>query len=790
MLHKILVLFCISCLLLTIAGPAAAKTSLKVLDVPAVSADSTTALGTIVLKEDYAKSIDEGDWVAISLPSFVEIKQLSVWFPGGTSSSYWPSVADATYDIDYTKYDLGDEISDEILSDSSGISLWKEGENTFSLKVNKIDDTNRKKLTSTFRCYINFDSVKIKALPPEESGKIEVTLDAPSGSGFSSDKETVANVLTGKSMATSETPKTITDTGGSIANITIKENVFSALEKNDDFKKQDTVKLVLAPGFTWQTVKLLPGWGWQPNDIGYEIGEDTSGRSVLYLQIKNETTNDTEEGRLIISGTVTVDETIARPGKVEVSYEGTNPGVEPAVLTVAEYSVPGASVSGKTTTDVIAGHTNQRLGEFTISEGMAGDLAEGRTITLTLPEGAKWNSYPTVRREAGDGELQGPVPLGDDGRKIKFTVSRAGSEKTVFRFKYATVDLALDAPAQVEVTVSGSAGTKGTVTVARVQTPVTVNTENAKVHLGMQGQPGGEITITENTPGAIRAMDAGGAATAIKLELPRGVTFDQKPVVEVASGDLILKKSGITLEQGNRTLVIPIDISSVTPVDKPTEESTEQADDSAGNEQEKSDSSTQEKVTGNSTETQGSTIKISDILLTLNRTVPEGTLDLEVSGSALNETENLFSDALNKLEIPFALCDTPAPTRVKTTATFNIGSKIYKIGDAEQEMDVAPYIKDGRTYGPIRYIAYALGLSDDDIKYDAASRTVTLFRDERVAQLKVGKPGVFIQGVEIATDVAPEIVDPGRVMLPYRWVAVALGAHVTWQPEIQQVIIN
>ena len=64
-----------------------------------------------------------------------------------------------------------------------------------------------------------------------------------------------------------------------------------------------------------------------------------------------------------------------------------------------------------------------------------------------------------------------------------------------------------------------------------------------------------------------------------------------------------------------------------------------------------------------------------------------------------------------------------------------------------------------------------------------------MMQEKRVVQFKVGKPGVFVQGTEIPIDVAPEIIEPGRVMLPYRWVGFALGASVSWDEESRQVLV-
>ncbi|MEW6425535.1 MAG: stalk domain-containing protein [Bacillota bacterium] len=747
-----LLIYCLAISLIFTGGrPASAYTSEKVLSVPTVNADSTTSLGTLLLKEEYARSIKNGDCLSISLPSYVELQNISVYFLN--SSSYVPylknsTVTDATYKVNYSNYYNS---PGTVIDLAPGTRLLVEDKNRFSLQITEdLGDIYTKygaSSTATFRCYVYFDSVKIKASAPE-GGEVKATLDGTGG--FSSSVQTVAKIASssGGTTAAADEPQDITDRGGRIATITISENVAGALKKNDtDCKNKNTVKLVLPAGFSWGTVTLLPGWGFTAGDVDYTVGVDTSGYSVLYLKVNTETTR---QGRLTILGNVTVDESIARAGKVEVSYEGTNPGVSPAVLTVANYSVPGCSLKEKTTTEVIAGHVNQPLGEFTIAEGMAGDLAEGRTITLTLPDGVKWHTYPTARRESGDCVLGAAAPVGDDGRVIRYAVTGAGSDKSVFCFKYATVDLAVCAPEQVEIAVGGSAGAKGKVAVGYVIAPVKLSAGKTTVSAGVQSQPGGEVTISEEMPGALRAKDAAGAGALLKLTLPAGATFDRIPQVEVSEGDLILDKTDLRLEQEDRALVIPVEKSSSVP----------------------------------------STIRVSGVSLNLNRMVPEGDIKLDVGGTALSETIALFSDDLNKLEVTLASCITPAPGEKKTGAVFTIGSTSYEIGGKKQEMDVAPYIKENRTYGPVRYIANALGLRDQDIFWEETTQTVTLMRGKRVAQLKVGRASILIQGVEMPIDVAPELVDPGRVMLPYRWVAFALGASVSWNEEKQQVTIH
>ena len=103
-------------------------------------------------------------------------------------------------------------------------------------------------------------------------------------------------------------------------------------------------------------------------------------------------------------------------------------------------------------------------------------------------------------------------------------------------------------------------------------------------------------------------------------------------------------------------------------------------------------------------------------------------------------------------------------------------------------MDVAPYVKDGRTYVPVRYLAYSLGVSEEDIVWTQASQQVTITLNDKLLILAIGSNVMLVNGEEVIMDVAPEAVD-GRTMLPARWIAEALGATVEWDASLNQAII-
>jgi hypothetical protein len=109
------------------------------------------------------------------------------------------------------------------------------------------------------------------------------------------------------------------------------------------------------------------------------------------------------------------------------------------------------------------------------------------------------------------------------------------------------------------------------------------------------------------------------------------------------------------------------------------------------------------------------------------------------------------------------------------------------------EMDVAPEIIGDRTFVPVRFLAYSLGVPEEGIQWDGAKQLVTITTKDITIQLTIGSFIGTVNGEPIEMDAAPyikEIDTGGRTMLPARWVAEPLGATVTWDETAQQVLIE
>lgn len=104
-------------------------------------------------------------------------------------------------------------------------------------------------------------------------------------------------------------------------------------------------------------------------------------------------------------------------------------------------------------------------------------------------------------------------------------------------------------------------------------------------------------------------------------------------------------------------------------------------------------------------------------------------------------------------------------------------------------MDIAPYIKDDRTFIPLRYVAHAAGVADENIIFEYPS-AITLIKGDRVVLVTIGSSLLQVNGDGIYMDTTPELIfPPGRTMFPVRWVAIALGCNVEWNPDSQEVTV-
>lgn len=106
------------------------------------------------------------------------------------------------------------------------------------------------------------------------------------------------------------------------------------------------------------------------------------------------------------------------------------------------------------------------------------------------------------------------------------------------------------------------------------------------------------------------------------------------------------------------------------------------------------------------------------------------------------------------------------------------------------EADVAPFLENGRTYVPLRYLALALGVPESGIIWSPSAQTATLIHNGVELDLAIGGNIIYVNNEPRPMDVVPMSKPPGRIFLPARFVAEAFGYTVRWDEQEQAVIIS
>ena len=147
--------------------------------------------------------------------------------------------------------------------------------------------------------------------------------------------------------------------------------------------------------------------------------------------------------------------------------------------------------------------------------------------------------------------------------------------------------------------------------------------------------------------------------------------------------------------------------------------------------------------------------------------MPRGGVEVDASFVAGSEKEDVV-DTEEKVEI-----------------VLTIDNKVVLVNDDPVINDVAPVIKDGRTFLPIRVIAENLGAT---VTWDEPTQAVTITKGSLEIVIYIGQPYALVNGTPVELDV-PAYIDSDRTFLPVRFIAENLGATVTWDDAARTVTI-
>ena len=478
--------------------------------------------------------------------------------------------------------------------------------------------------------------------------------------------------------------------------------------------------------------------------------QNTGARRTLTISPKVNTTKNAKEGELTvtlrnIAGDISdaSNLVIATIGQAEVSVfvdeEDYSEGEIPALY------------SGLTPdlTD------EDNIAIITVKEKKAGNLTAGKYIDFTFDSKVQLAGDVTYSINGGDKAIAGlDSSATSNEKKDRSTFGwkvegLAAADANEIKF-YIPITVEAGYEGDVECVVSGAAAgidEDATVVVATAKPVIKVETEVSKVRTGVQNQAINDIKIVETEAGAL--SDEGNKTVAVALPF----TLAKDATVAVTDGDLEIKN--IQADENTPFIAFEIDGSSVN---------------------------------------SASTITISDLEITLNRNPAEGGYDIETAGDAVIDNwmfnDDKFADSyVSEDAIEIITPADPSIIDNKINATFVVGESQYSNNGVTVAMDVASFIQNNRTYVPVRYLANALGVTDENIAWTEGARTVTLTGANTVVKLTVGSNIITTSTGTITADV-PVIIQNNRTYLPARFVANAFGADVAWDAATRTVTIT
>lgn len=159
--------------------------------------------------------------------------------------------------------------------------------------------------------------------------------------------------------------------------------------------------------------------------------------------------------------------------------------------------------------------------------------------------------------------------------------------------------------------------------------------------------------------------------------------------------------------------------------------------------------------------------------------------DLVYAGTDSNLAWTIVAQSDQSVSEPMA----PAASYDPTSIRFVIGQNSCIVDGKIVQMDTVPFIENGQTYIPVRYIANAFGVPDSGITWDDVSQTVTLSDDKKMLKMVIGSNKLTINGKDTIMDASP-IMKDDRFFSPARFVVTAFNCIVTLDEQNQAIVIS
>lgn len=591
--------------------------------------------------------------------------------------------------------------------------------------------------------------------------------------------------------------------------ITIKENV------KDTFEAGQTVTVRISGGFKFvkddkQPVKVtLTGSG---NSINLPVSYNDDMEKMTF-QIPGEKDENYKDFQAMKNATarikiedlkVEADDEDDDWGDVSITVSGANLTKETIQIgTRADYGFKLTAVDSPST--ILAGRTWLRNSDLEdddfetaavkFEETNAGSWLTSRKLKFNVPEGVKIVDYDFDNvKYVSKGDLEEAAQIQSDGTVLSLLNKEMDVDEGECAEFELTLYVSVDADFAGDITV-GVAGagieddeTLDDVVVANAVTPIKIESTVTKANMGYQAVKTADITITEAEAGAL--LDDEEVVVAIdSLYGSKELGFADDDIDYAVEGELEI--DDFDVNDGEITFTVDKDSYN-----------------------------------------EPSSITIKNVKVGSTRSVPYGSYDIKVNGSAvINNYEEKINDVYptkgnsfitgdeDKKDKSIALFDTTDGYSfddylqiVTETGTLDkvvevtIGESTIKMDGEDVAMDVAPYIQtsSNSTMVPLRFVSLAIGVDAENaatadesskVMWDANTKTATVLyaagNGQKIIQFTAGSNIMTIDGTAVPMDngVVAEITD-SRMFVPFRALGQALGVPVTWDAETRTAIYN
>lgn len=614
-----------------------------------------------------------------------------------------------------------------------------------------------------------------------DNGEATVTID-PMDSVISAGTYKFATVADSSATVTVEKKKDVSESGATLKNIVIKEASAGALEGGKlKLKLSSDWEFTSVEGTVYPT-KYATYFGGDTTTGKFTVSKDALDNEDCTIDVKDGLESDTAM-TVTITAAVKYDDDEVDPGDIcEMTVSGA--GVDKTTLEVATAVTYGVTweAEDKTLPVFYSGSMDpdQDTIKVHLEESVKNSWLTDRKTKITFPDGVRVLGVETSDKKHVTGN---EFTINDDANELTFNGWETDGKDTAeadFKFQ---LSIAPSFTGDITATITGKGVDEDiTAVVGTAVAPLTVEATSTDAIIDYRHTGIGDITITEAEAGVLGKDKTLG----VKVE---DLEFDDDPTVEVVSGDLKIDK--VDVDGG----VIKIKI--------------------------KSESAKTPAV-----------IKITNCELKLDRTIPAGSYALKLTatdtwddddkkevawdGDSFDMDGDDKSDAIFQNSITSGdkedktpLFDSRNVTVVKnyvnivtagrdqddstftTQLKVTIGGNEMYANDKAIALDVPAYISNGYTMLPVRAVIEALSGSAI-VRWDDATKTVTITFGSRVINMTVGSNVMVINGVNVAMQAKCEITD-SRAFIPLRDMGYALGLNddkIKWDDATKTATLN